>query len=298
MADLAKDREVAPGVRASPLAEFALRLKDAVTEAGVGKDADAGLWMLWGGLPAELRGVLALPTNWDGLVSALQNVPQLTLATIVDAYKKTEAMEEKINFLTNKLNSVRIANTPPSYSPSSPLRSASAPSVPTVPNAPPPPEPPAPVRQPRKQGTEAEKAVLRRLLVETIARKAPDTPEGRVLHAKQGADWEAKNGHIPRRNVAVELTGYPLTPGTADPLSGECWKCGIAGHRGRTCGRPALPDLETRFRQVCYNWLGLANVPQVNVVEDVAQGRPWYEEEDSGGHIEEVEEEGFVPGQR
>lgn len=96
---------------------------------------------------------------------------------------------------------------------------------------------------------------------------------------------------MPPNTLDVAVTGYPLTPGTADPATGECLTCGVRElpvHRGGNCnGRPAVPPLERRFRAVCGSWLlPDKNAATVNVVgeEEGMQGVPWYEAEAEGAN--------------
>ena len=68
-----------------------------------------------------------------------------------------------------------------------------------------------------------------------LARKAiaasstyPDTPEGRANYLAALQVWESM--YPPAREVDYTTVPYPLTPGTAQLGSRECYTCGIQGH--------------------------------------------------------------------
>lgn len=68
--------------------------------------------------------------------------------------------------------------------------------------------------------------------------------------------------------MMLETTGYPLSPGTAAPCSGECFGCGcvpIPHHRKIDCPGPAVPTQESRFRSLCAKYLRQPPAP-VNAV--------------------------------
>ncbi|KAF6751442.1 hypothetical protein DFP72DRAFT_1137621 [Ephemerocybe angulata] len=79
----------------------------------------------------------------------------------------------------------------------------------------------------------------------------PDTAEGRTAYTRQVAEWETKHG----ANAWVsEKTPYPLRPGTASPGSGECFGCGVVGHRRQECKVPRDKQLwrpEVAWRTIC-----------------------------------------------
>ncbi|CAK5275888.1 unnamed protein product [Mycena citricolor] len=103
--------------------------------------------------------------------------------------------------------------------------------------------------------TSEELAQLRMILEQVIRVAQPDTPEGRATYAGQVAKWQNNNNATQAAGMLrIESTGFPLKPGTVIPGSGECWRCGMPGHRGRECVSP-VPDEERRFRTVCDRWL-------------------------------------------
>ena len=75
----------------------------------------------------------------------------------------------------------------------------------------------------------------------------PDTPEGHAAYRAQVTTWHANNpGGRPD-----EQHPYPLTPGTADAGSRECWGCGQQGHsQGAPVCTTSLPELEREWRRI------------------------------------------------
>jgi hypothetical protein len=281
---LSKEYVLVGDEHVTPMVDFTARVKDAVSAAGAGKDRD-GVYAFHHALPSALRIAAGdVPNDWEGMLKALNNIPQIAIETAVEDYKKLRTMEMNMDQLAKRLNSVRVTPLAPVGPPV-----GNAPVAPVAGGVPP---AQGTLRGPRraiKAGTEAEKAALRTIMERTVARRAPNTAEGRTTYAAQVAEWTARNGHIPSERIAVETTGYPLSPGTAPPCSGECWKCGICTtplHRD-VCPTPQLPDLGKRFRAVCRTWFGRMNAPiQMNLVEEM--GVPWYGDE---GGVQD--EEGF-----
>ncbi|KAG2068838.1 hypothetical protein BDR04DRAFT_1023503 [Suillus decipiens] len=60
----------------------------------------------------------------------------------------------------------------------------------------------------------------------------PDTPAGQVAYEKQLCQWRTKWGNGAR---CSEHTPFPLTPGTAQICSVECFRCGGHGHISPEC---------------------------------------------------------------
>ncbi|KAJ7174891.1 hypothetical protein C8R46DRAFT_1215053 [Mycena filopes] len=220
------------------------------------------------------------------MVGALLAIPESAVSAALRAHQET-AMEAKLEDIQRRLQGMRIAPAPTYQAPAGPA--------------------PAPLPAAggaatgagaavgagagrgggaggggagrfRRQPTKTERAALRVVLAGTIAHRAPDTPEGRLQHAAQVATWTQRYGNVAQ--LEITTTGYPLTPGTADPATGECWKCGFRKqpfHGNNRCGaHPQVPQLERRFRSVCGAWLN-ERVAGVNAVEEVEAG-PWYEE--------------------
>jgi hypothetical protein len=84
----------------------------------------------------------------------------------------------------------------------------------------------------------------------------PPTSEGLSKYKAQVVAWTAANPSG-RPN---EHRPYPLTPGTMPVGSGECWKCGLAGHRGdNDPGTNLVPDLEATWRRIAGGIYSRAN---------------------------------------
>ncbi|KAJ7750826.1 hypothetical protein B0H16DRAFT_1724342 [Mycena metata] len=309
--ELAKDTVVVNGTRVPVLRDFTTRVNELVTEANVGSEQGAALWLFYQGLEPWLRvAVGAIPATWDDMITTLSGIPQHVIDAAVAAHREKVRVDNKMNDVLRKLEGMRVAPVvyqAPAPGPT-PAAGGAAGAV-----------PPRGAATGgggtggaaggaaqaggggargggrggggfgRRVPTEAEKAALRVVLAGSIARRAPSTPEGRVQYAAQRAEWETRNGNVPAATLDVSVTGYPLTPGTADPATGECWDCGIRElpvHRGDCRGREKVPSLERRFRAVCGSWLlPERNAAGVNVVEEEdSPGVPWYGAEEGGGN--------------
>ena len=120
-------------------------------------------------------------------------------------------------------------------------------------------------RPARPPATEDEKATLRASL--SLYPIQPETPEGENLYLEQLRAWRRVNG----TNNASKFTGFPLRPGGAPPGSGECYNCGLTGHRRIDCqttGPKKIPQLEATFRALCGSILGQPgrHIAQINYV--------------------------------
>jgi hypothetical protein len=99
----------------------------------------------------------------------------------------------------------------------------------------------------------------------------PSTAEGRTAYFEQLRTWKAAHGENATINVH---TPFPLRPGTAPVCSGECYMCGMQGHRGADCtatGTAKIPPQEGRWRALCGRSLGRSRREQPTVVNQVAQ---------------------------
>ena len=92
----------------------------------------------------------------------------------------------------------------------------------------------------------------------------PNTPAGHAAYASQVSAWNRQHGEY---QLATELTGYPLTPGTAPICAGECYGCGQVGHSAimNLCTKQ-VPGKERAWRTICGGILGPINrVPMSSV---------------------------------
>jgi hypothetical protein len=63
-------------------------------------------------------------------------------------------------------------------------------------------------------------------------------------------DWEHRFG---AETVPTLQTGYPLTPNTSVPGTGECFKCGHRGHQKKDCkSETMIPYKEGTYRYLVY----------------------------------------------
>ncbi|KAJ7670117.1 hypothetical protein DFH06DRAFT_161348 [Mycena polygramma] len=300
LGDLAQDHVVVGGEKYAPMDEFLARLKDAVSAANAIKARD-GVFQFHADLPAQLRAAVGdAPADWGTMITALQAIPQTTIKTAVEEYKMRAAMERNIADIQRRLAATQLGVhvAPVVVAPRAPVVApAVVPRAPVVAPALAPVGPAAqeaargPRRGAGREGTDAEKAALRAVLAECVRLRAPNTPEGMVQYQAQLAAWRARNPGE-ERLIAIETSGYPLQPGTADPCSAECWRCGFVVRpvHGQACPGPFVPDLERRFRMVCGQWLGRTQAPAAaHYVEEIVAGVPWYEAAGAGA-------EDFVAG--
>ncbi|KAJ7675692.1 hypothetical protein DFH06DRAFT_1434910 [Mycena polygramma] len=304
LGDLAQEHVTVGGEKYAPMEDFLARLKDAVSATNATKARD-GVFQFHADLPAQLRVAVGdAPADWGTMITALQAIPQTTIKTAVEEFKSRAAMERNIADIQRRLAATQlgvhvapvvVAPRAPVVAPAvAPVVAPRAPVVPPV-LAPGGPAVQEAARVPRRgagrEGTEAEKTALRAVLAECVRQRAPNTPEGMVRYQAQLAAWRAVNPGE-ERLIAIETSGYPLQPGTADPCSAECWRCGFVVRpvHGQACPGPFVPDLERRFRMVCGQWLGRTQAPAAaHYVEEIVAGVPWYEVEGAGG-------EDFVAG--
>ncbi|KAJ6476060.1 hypothetical protein C8R47DRAFT_1220523 [Mycena vitilis] len=300
LGDLARDHVMVGGEKYAPMEEFLGRLKDAVSAASALKARD-GVFQFHADLPAQLRSAVGdAPADWGAMITALQDIPLTTIKTAVEEYKSRTAMERNIAEIQRRLASTQLGAhvapvvvAPRVQAVATHVAPVVAPVV--VPQAPGGPAVQEAARGPRRgagrEGTDAEKAALRAVLAECVRQRAPNTPEGMVRYQAQLAAWRTRNPGE-ERLIAIETSGYPLQPGTADPCSAECWRCGFVVRpvHGQACPGPFVPDLERRFRMVCGQWLGRTQpAAAAHYVEEIVAGVPWYEAAGAGG-------EDFVAG--
>jgi hypothetical protein len=144
---------------------------------------------------------------------------------------------------------------------------------------------PGTVPRPRGQPPTQEERDLMRTRVNELTHH-PDTAAGQAAYEEQLRQWRSKWGSGAR---CSEHTPVPLTPGTAQICSGECFRCGAHGHISPDCQVPQDAQLtknETIWRGICTRTLGTFNratAPQVNVVFE-------------GAYIHEVEDQGKGEG--
>ncbi|KAK6981240.1 hypothetical protein R3P38DRAFT_2578732 [Favolaschia claudopus] len=290
--ELAKGAAPTPqGWVVKPLGAFVERIEDAVVSAGAGTASD-GVWAFHSALPNPLRiAVGDAPGNWDDLLAALKKIPEGAVVAAIDQFKyeeKSRAMEEKLDRLARQLAGVRVSTPAVAIGPMTAAGGSAAAGGRAAANTGEGGVGGGGRNGRMRGGSEAEN----RVLAEVLRRRRADTAEGRVQYNADVASWNARNGGIPADRVAIDTTGYPLRPGTADPCSGECWTCGMRTspkHERNACTTPPLHALEKRFRMVCGMWLGAgAGGGQANVNYMGVVGTPfWGDDSEAGGAAEE-----------
>jgi hypothetical protein len=148
--------------------------------------------------------------------------------------------------------------------------------------------------QPCPPPTEEEKAKVQKNLSKYP--QQPDMNAGQATYRWQMAQWTASRGPT---DPVTHATLVPHWPGTAMACTGECFKCGMHGHKEAACQVPQghlnhLSHEEVCWRVICGTMLGPVNRPtaaQVHMVFSV-EGKtadPWsldeseYQQEKEGG---------------
>ena len=102
----------------------------------------------------------------------------------------------------------------------------------------------------------------------------PNTPAGNAVWQNQLREWKVKYGE---NTEVTAITGFPLRPGGAAPGSGECYGCGLVGHRRNSpqCVSGQINPRERTFRTICGRILRFTATPQINFVNDVDDEFNW-----------------------
>jgi hypothetical protein len=101
----------------------------------------------------------------------------------------------------------------------------------------------------------------------------PNTTVGKAAYAAQTAIWDTTN---PGRMKPNEYCPYPLTPGTADLVSNECFGCGHVGHRANDCPAPgSIPDRERGWRAIAAIIYGIIRPRGTTAVNYIATAQQW-----------------------
>lgn len=178
----------------------------------------------------------------------------------------------------------RISTAPPRFS--LPPRPAAAASLPSLPR----PASTGPVAAAPQYRPDSERLpdVIRLALP-----VHPDTPEGRAAYQSQMAAWAAESmGRAPN-----EFRPHPLSPGTAQILSGECWKCGHTGHLNTACpAKVQIPQMEQKWRSIAAMIKKRAEAANVNYVGAYSEQAEWGSLEEYNAYVIAEYEAGLMQG--
>jgi len=102
----------------------------------------------------------------------------------------------------------------------------------------------------------------------------PNTQAGITAWHDQLREWKTKNGESAE---VTTTTGFPLRPGGAAPGSGECYGCGMLGHRhtAQQCTTGPINTRERTFRTICGHVLCFTPAPQINFISDADSEFNW-----------------------
>ncbi|KAJ7276698.1 hypothetical protein C8J57DRAFT_1061515 [Mycena rebaudengoi] len=235
---------------------YAGRLLEVARLAGIDQTT-SGIWQSRDTLPELLREkVSSTHTNWAAYVAEIKAVDRIHIREGVAKAMRAREMERTVADLKARAT----PSTPVSKIASQFARTALA--TPRVSTA------PVPARAETfgaggGQGnlfkapemTDEGRDHLRKI-VEGLSRSVlQDDAMGRAEYARRVAGWARVHGSA---RVLLERTGYPISPGTAPPCSGECYSCGKVTtpfHRGANCPGPEVPVKERIFRGLCAKFL-------------------------------------------
>ncbi|KAK7033439.1 hypothetical protein R3P38DRAFT_3186970 [Favolaschia claudopus] len=263
---------------ASQLLEMAKLAKIHTTSSGIWQSRDA--------LPDVIRDKIpANPPDWIAYTDAIMAVDRVHIKEGVAKAKKNQEIERVVKELTN-----RDKRQPPT-TPISKMSAQLAQTGLTTPRA----QNTADTNpfasggggrgnlfQGPRQLTDAEIEALKQIATRLGRSLLQDNPDGRREYARRIALWETMYANSRPR---LEAVGYPLSPGTVAPGSGECFSCGkitIPFHRSNNCQGLKVPQKEATFRSIVNkhfpaqtaqvnavaNWMDFADVDE----EDFAQG--------------------------
>ena len=145
-----------------------------------------------------------------------------------------------------------------------------------------------PFRQPPPPVTSADRDALQQSLAYYPLQ--PNTLEGNSAWLGQLRDWRAKHGESP----VTPATGFPLCPGGAAPGSGECFRCGLVGHRRDSglCNTEAINPHERTFWTICRCILHAAPAAQDNFIEDSGGEFGWLDDRSLAHTVDQGNGEG------
>ncbi|KAJ6461519.1 hypothetical protein C8R47DRAFT_1159533 [Mycena vitilis] len=242
---------------------FATRLLEIAQLAEIAATA-SGIWQSRDALPEVLRDrVPATHTNWKAYTDAIKAVDRVGLRESVVKARKRQELERTVADLRRGAPSAPL--TPVSKMATQLARATLT--TPRAATAPAPARAPAPTNPFGGGGgrgnlvfappemTEEGRAQLRLIVQGLTGSMLQDDQAGREEYRRRLASWNRVHGD---RRVLLERTGYPLSPGTAPPLSGECYTCGrvtVPWHRRPDCAADPVPTKESTFRSLCAKYL-------------------------------------------
>ncbi|KAJ7226035.1 hypothetical protein GGX14DRAFT_556783 [Mycena pura] len=259
---------------------FAMRLLDIAREAGIA-NTTGGIWQSRDALPEVIREKIpATQTDWITYTNAIKNVDRVHIREGVAKARKAQDLDRRV---------AQVEARSPPLTPVSKMAVRFGRTGIAVPPgeaiAPLPMRAPAGAANPFGGGggqgnlftppamTEEGKVHLRRIMVGLGASMLQDDAAGRAEYARRVASWIRVHG---TNRVLLERTGYPLSPGTLPPASGECYGCGklaIPWHKRADCPGPAVPAKESTFCSLCAKYLKEPRAPAaVNAVLEEETG--------------------------
>ncbi|KAK7027814.1 hypothetical protein R3P38DRAFT_2526373 [Favolaschia claudopus] len=237
---------------------FAAKLLEVAHLAGIAATA-GGIWQSRDALPEVLREkVPSTQANWTTYTTAIKSVDRTYLREATAKARKAQEMERTVADLKR--------GTPP-LTPVSKMSTQMARAALATPRAPGPERTASPANTfgagggqgnlfVNREVSEVTKANLRRMVEALAKNMLQNDAQGREEYERRINNWNRVHGGAARK--PLENTGYPLSPGTAAPLSGECFGCGkvpMPRHLRDKCPGPPIPRNEAIFRGLCAKFL-------------------------------------------
>ena len=197
-----------------------------------------------------------LNTSFDNWVAFTDAVRNIDADSIVEGAARLRRDAETQRQLKARIEQLERAQASGAASPTAPLRARLARTNLNGSNAPLPAQPSfarAPLARTVPLSPE------RRAILMSNVNKLPHHPattEGQAAYKQQLLDWIRTHGGL--QTPVSETTPVPLTPGTADAGSGECFTCGQVGHSGANRGCAAygtpqqIPRKESDWRRIVF----------------------------------------------
>jgi hypothetical protein len=267
--------------------QYASRLLELAKLAGIATTA-SGIWQARDSMPEVIREkVSATQKDWTAFTDAIKGIDCVHIREGAAKAKKNQEIERTVRELATRDKTRQTPMTPVSKM-SAQLAQAGL-ATPRANTALPTTNPFGAgggrgnlfMQTPNPTELTAEELTKLKEVAEKLGRALlRDDAQGRAEYARRVTIWETVYaGAQPR----LELVGYPLSPGTVAPGSGECFSCRkitTPRHRSSECAAAKIPRKESTFRGLVNKYI---TPVQVNAVAD------WIDFEDTA-------EEDFAEG--
>ncbi|KAJ6542995.1 hypothetical protein B0H19DRAFT_1172558 [Mycena capillaripes] len=268
---------------------FAEHMLELAKLAGIDSTA-SGIWQVRDELPDVIRDkVFTSQKDWKSFTDSIKGIDRVHIREGAKKAKKARDIERTVEALASRDKGRQPPTTPVSKMSAQLAQTALA--TPRANTAPAATNPFSAGggrgnlfgQAPQSESMTPEKLKVLKEIVDKLKRGLlRDDAAGRAEYARRITVW---NTTFAGMRPALEDVGYPISPGTVAPGSGECFGCGKITtplHRGNECPGPKVPRMESTFRSIVNKHLRPAPA-QVNAVLD------WMD-------FDDTEEEDFLTG--